>query len=131
MLGDYPKCRSCLKILKNIVLNGHLISRSDPQMTQMDADVKPGIFTTEDTECTERNISEESANYGVESRRNPLTAGFTSVFSVNSVMKMLLCVQIVQNGFGVVPSVPDGGSELLSQSESATPEGVLHKVCPK
>ena len=26
----------------------------------------------------------------------------------------------VQNGFGVAPSVPDGGSEPLSQSESTT-----------
>jgi hypothetical protein len=29
---------------------------------------------------------------------------------------------VVQNGFVVVPSVPDVGSEPLSQSESATPE---------
>ena len=41
-------------------------------------------------------------------------------------------------GFGVVPSVPDGGSELLSRSESATPESILHngvqnevEWCPK
>jgi|GEM_PF-6933713 len=32
----------------------------------------------------------------------------------------------VQNGFGVVPSVSDGGSEPLSQSESTTLENILH-----
>ena len=32
----------------------------------------------------------------------------------------------VQNGFGVVPSVSDGGLEPVSQSESATPENILH-----
>jgi len=32
----------------------------------------------------------------------------------------------VQNGFGVAPSVPDGGSEPLSQSESTAPENILH-----
>ena len=44
----------------------------------------------------------------------------------------------VQNGDGVVPSVPDGGSEFLSRSENATPESILHKGvqnegkwCPK
>ena len=35
-------------------------------------------------------------------------------------------VQIVQNGFVVVPSVPDGGSECLSQS--ATPEHYAGRV---
>jgi len=42
MLGDSPKCRSCLKISKNIMLNDSPKCRSDPQMTQMDTDVKPG-----------------------------------------------------------------------------------------
>ena len=32
----------------------------------------------------------------------------------------------VQNGDGVVPSVSDGGSKLLSRSENATPESILH-----
>ena len=31
----------------------------------------------------------------------------------------------VQNEYVVVPSVPDGGSEHLSQSESATPERLV------
>ncbi len=34
----------------------------------------------------------------------------------------------VQNGFGVEPSVPDGGLKLLSQSESATPERFCTRV---
>ena len=36
----------------------------------------------------------------------------------------------VQNGFVVVPSVPDGGSKILSQSESATPEQFCTIVSP-
>ena len=38
-------------------------------------------------------------------------------------MRIVVCPK----WFGVEPSVPDGGSENLSQSESATPENILHR----
>ena len=50
-----------------------------------------------DTENTEKDKTEESANYGGYSRINLLTAGFNSVSSVHSVVKMYFSVSSVRS----------------------------------